>query len=67
MLLCMLKKGILYSFRFCFKNFAQGTAIKERIQERLKAQSRDFGLLQYDEYEYDSDDEEDEEFQDVKE
>jgi choline-phosphate cytidylyltransferase len=46
---------------------SMGTAIKERIQERLKAQSRDFGLLQYDEYEGDSDDEEDEEFQDVKE
>jgi choline-phosphate cytidylyltransferase len=27
---------------------SQGTAIKERIQERLKAQSRDFSLLQYD-------------------
>jgi choline-phosphate cytidylyltransferase len=45
---------------------SMGTAIKERIQERLKAQSRDFNLLQYDEFEDDSD-EEDEEFQDVKE
>ncbi|GJN19115.1 hypothetical protein PR202_gb06353 [Eleusine coracana subsp. coracana] len=46
---------------------SMGTAIKERIQERLKAQSRDFSLLQYDEYEDDDDDEEDEKFQDVKE
>jgi choline-phosphate cytidylyltransferase len=45
---------------------SMGTAIKERIQERLKAQSRDFSLLQYGEFEDDSD-EEDEEFQDVKE
>ncbi|CAN6237276.1 unnamed protein product [Urochloa humidicola] len=46
---------------------SMGTAIKERIQERLKAQSRDFGsLLQYDSDDYEEDDE-DEHFEDVKE
>jgi len=40
---------------------SMGTAIKERIQERLKAQSRDFSLLQYDQYDSDDDDEEAEE------
>ncbi|XP_051194690.1 choline-phosphate cytidylyltransferase 1 [Lolium perenne] len=35
---------------------SMGTAIKERIQERLKAQSRDFSLLQYDQYDSDDDD-----------
>lgn len=46
---------------------SMGTAIKERIQERLKAQSRDFGsLLQYDSDDYEEEDE-DEHFEDVKE
>nr|CAB3445775.1 unnamed protein product [Digitaria exilis] len=46
---------------------SMGTAIKERIQERLKAQSKDFGsLLQYDSDDYEEDDEE-EHFEDVKE
>ncbi|KAM0874777.1 hypothetical protein ACQ4PT_037228 [Festuca glaucescens] len=40
---------------------SMGTAIKERIQERLKAQSRDFSLLQYDQYESDDDADDDEE------
>uniref|UniRef100_A0ACD5Z6Y6 Uncharacterized protein n=1 Tax=Avena sativa TaxID=4498 RepID=A0ACD5Z6Y6_AVESA len=39
---------------------SMGTAIKERIQERLKAQSRDFSLLQYDSYDDAEDDEEEE-------
>jgi hypothetical protein len=39
----------------------QGTAIKERIQERLQAQSRDFSLLQYDKYDSDDDDADDDE------
>ncbi|KAL5207004.1 hypothetical protein ABZP36_031439 [Zizania latifolia] len=40
---------------------SMGTAIKERIQERLKSPSMDFTLLQYDgdEYEEDEDDDED--------
>jgi len=52
---------------------SMGTAIKERIQERLiKAQSSDFGsLLQYDSYDSDeakeNDEDEDELFEDVKE
>ncbi|XP_039802698.1 choline-phosphate cytidylyltransferase 1-like [Panicum virgatum] len=46
---------------------SMGTAIKERIQERLKAQSRDFGsLLQYDSDDYEEEDE-DEHFKNVKE
>jgi len=46
---------------------SMGTAIKERIQERLKAQSRDFGsLLQYDSDDYEEEDE-DEHFEDVHE
>ncbi|KAF8691207.1 hypothetical protein HU200_040327 [Digitaria exilis] len=46
---------------------SMGTAIKERIQERLKAQSKDFGsLLQYDSDDYEEDVEE-EHFEDVKE
>ncbi|OEL15754.1 Choline-phosphate cytidylyltransferase 1 [Dichanthelium oligosanthes] len=46
---------------------SMGTAIRERIQERLKAQSKDFGsLLQYDDDDYEEDDE-DEYFEDVKE
>ncbi|KAK1615301.1 hypothetical protein QYE76_020818 [Lolium multiflorum] len=40
---------------------SMGTAIKERIQERLKAQSRDFSLLQYDQYDSDDDDADDDE------
>uniref|UniRef100_A0ACD5V5C2 Uncharacterized protein n=1 Tax=Avena sativa TaxID=4498 RepID=A0ACD5V5C2_AVESA len=40
---------------------SMGTAIKERIQERLKAQSRDFSLLQYDSYDDAEDDDEEEE------
>ncbi|KAL6888754.1 hypothetical protein ACP4OV_009780 [Aristida adscensionis] len=43
---------------------SMGTAIKERIQERLKAQSRSFSLLQYDS---DEEEEDEEEFEDVKE
>ncbi|KAM0837638.1 hypothetical protein ACQ4PT_061505 [Festuca glaucescens] len=39
---------------------SMGTAIKERIQERLKAQS-DFSLLQYDQYDSDDDADDDEE------
>lgn len=54
-----------------FPKLLQGTAIKERIQERLiKAQSGDFGsLLQYDSYDSDeaNEDDEDELFEDVKE
>lgn len=54
-----------------FPKLPQGTAIKERIQERLiKAQSGDFGsLLQYDSYDSDeaNEDDEDELFEDVKE
>ncbi|XP_062218319.1 choline-phosphate cytidylyltransferase 1-like [Phragmites australis] len=52
---------------------SMGTAIKERIQERLKAQSRDFSLLQYDSDEYedyeddDDDEDDDEKYEDVKE
>lgn len=44
----------------CFKKIPQGTAIKERIQERLKAQSRDFSLLQYDGEDVDEDEDDDE-------
>ncbi|KAM3228118.1 hypothetical protein ACQJBY_059683 [Aegilops geniculata] len=41
---------------------SMGTAIKERIQERLKeAQSRDFSLLQYDSDDFDDFEEEDDE------
>ncbi|XP_047081483.1 choline-phosphate cytidylyltransferase 2-like [Lolium rigidum] len=40
---------------------SMGTAIKERIQERLKAQSRDFSLLQYDQYDSDDEDADDDE------
>uniref|UniRef100_A0A0E0CGF0 Cytidyltransferase-like domain-containing protein n=1 Tax=Oryza meridionalis TaxID=40149 RepID=A0A0E0CGF0_9ORYZ len=39
---------------------SMGTAIKERIQERLKAQSRDFSLLQYDGEDVDEDEDDDE-------
>jgi choline-phosphate cytidylyltransferase len=65
----------LLIYVFLFPKLPQGTAIKERIQERLiKAQSSDFGsLLQYDSYdsdeakENDEDEDEDELFEDVKE
>jgi len=54
-----------------FPKLPQGTAIKERIQERLiKAQSSDFSsLLQYDSYDSDeaNGDDEDKVFEDVKE
>ena len=40
---------------------SQGTAVIERLQERLKAQSKDFSLLQYDSYDDEDDDEEEEE------
>ncbi|XP_062223954.1 choline-phosphate cytidylyltransferase 1-like [Phragmites australis] len=46
---------------------SMGTAIKERIQVRLKAQSREFSLLQYDSDDAEEEDDGDEEFEDVKE
>ncbi|KAL6629934.1 hypothetical protein ACP70R_029699 [Stipagrostis hirtigluma subsp. patula] len=46
---------------------SMGTAIKERIQERLKAQSRSFSLLQYESEEAEEEDDDEEEFKDVKE
>ncbi|KAL5211537.1 hypothetical protein ABZP36_022384 [Zizania latifolia] len=46
---------------------SMGTAIKERIQERLMAQSRESSFLQYDVGDADEDEDEDDDYEDVKE